>query len=217
MHVHITWQKLSQYSVEDTVEISCCLSTSSKALSVASSVSIATRVSSAVSRARSLHSGSGSTLLSAIFALRHSAYALQADATFFFLCSQLQRPLVVATPHCCQPSGLVYVLYNTGVPQGTVLVVTPLWWEIRLSLLCRITAVQWVLLSSLLSWRKSIICADSKYCKDIIWYVFFFFSPSLTMKCLFMTSVSVHTPRRVHLIRPNIDCWLFILIQYFIL
>ncbi|TNN55328.1 Zinc finger protein 593 [Liparis tanakae] len=48
----VGWPKLSQYSVEDAVDNSCCLSTSSKALSVASRVSIATRVSSAVSRAR---------------------------------------------------------------------------------------------------------------------------------------------------------------------
>lgn len=76
LHVHNTWQKLSQYSVEDSTEMSCCLRTSSKALNVASRVSIATRVSSAVSRARSLHSCSGSILFSAIFALRHGAYAM---------------------------------------------------------------------------------------------------------------------------------------------
>ncbi|KAF3844949.1 hypothetical protein F7725_008112 [Dissostichus mawsoni] len=73
--------KLSQYSVEDAMDSSCCLSTSSKALSVASRVSIATRVSSAVSRARSIQSCSGSTL-SAIFAPLHGAYAVQSDAAF---------------------------------------------------------------------------------------------------------------------------------------
>lgn len=82
LHEHVTWQKLSQYSVEDATETDCCLRTSSKALSVARRVSIAIKVSSAESRAQSLHSCSASTLFSAIFVLRHGAYAVQSGDAF---------------------------------------------------------------------------------------------------------------------------------------
>lgn len=70
-----TWQKLSQYSVDDISEMSCCLSVASSALKVVSKHSMATRVSSAVLEGRLLQSGSGSTSLSAIFSPRHRAYA----------------------------------------------------------------------------------------------------------------------------------------------
>lgn len=71
-----TWQKLLQYSVDDSSETSCCRSSASSCWRVACRPSIAKNVSSSSSRlCRPLQSSSASAFSSAMFTGSHGAYA----------------------------------------------------------------------------------------------------------------------------------------------